>query len=291
MSQVIHRLSNKNNTPLSFAQIEGWRSGTQPLGAPFAQDGVWHKRSDRYQPVNTKEIATAFEQHGLRVMEMQTWVRRNPRRTAFSQHTLRFGFTNGKTLKQVGDVIPQILMRNSHDGGERFELWGGAYRLACLNGLIVSDTEFVAPVRVRHSSRVVLDALMALDVFVEQFKSIHQHIDAMRVLKLDDTQQRVFAARALELRSEAKGVIQPVALLQERRAADKGNDLWRVFNRVQENLLRGGVAGKTAANHETKTREVQNITKQITLNANLWSLAMRTLNREKVEKGSVRVFA
>jgi len=30
-------------------------------------------------------------------------------------------------------------------------------------------------------------------------------------------------------------------MLQIRRAEDAGNDLWSVFNRVQENLLQGGI--------------------------------------------------
>lgn len=32
-------------------------------------------------------------------------------------------------------------------------------------------------------------------------------------------------------------------LLLTRRDADKGSDLWRVFNRVQENLTQGGFSG------------------------------------------------
>jgi len=45
--------------------------------------------------------------------------------------------------------------------------------------------------------------------------------------------------------ADADGVkttpINPEQLLEARCAADQGNDLWLTFNRVQENVIRGGL--------------------------------------------------
>ena len=63
-------------------------------------------------------------------------------------------------------------------------------------------------------------------------------------------------------------------MLTIRRREDTGNDLWSVFNRVQENTVRGGLRFR---NEETgrrnRTREVKGIDQNIRLNRALWELA------------------
>ena len=67
-------------------------------------------------------------------------------------------------------------------------------------------------------------------------------------------------------------------MLFRSRYGDVGGDLWRVFNRVQENLIRGGIKGgpKLWDNGKVQSRSVRpvrGITQGIALNADLWSLA------------------
>lgn len=50
-------------------------------------------------------------------------------------------------------------------------------------------------------------------------------------------------------------------------------DLWSVFNRTQENLLRGGLPGRSASGRRQRTRPVQGIDNDICLNRALWMLA------------------
>ena len=61
-----------------------------------------------------------------------------------------------------------------------------------------------------------------------------------------------------------------------RRNADNGNDLWRTFNRVQENVIRGGLHGwGRDANNRTRrvtTREVRGIDQDVRLNRAMWML-------------------
>jgi hypothetical protein len=46
-----------------------------------------------------------------------------------------------------------------------------------------------------------------------------------------------------------------------------------VFNRVQENLIKGGVAGRAATGRRTTTRAVGGVTENVKLNKALWTLA------------------
>ena len=59
-------------------------------------------------------------------------------------------------------------------------------------------------------------------------------------------------------------------ILETRRFDDRGDSLWQVFNRVQENLIRGGQ--KDYSRH-TRTRPVTGLAEDIRLNKSLWHLA------------------
>jgi len=61
--------------------------------------------------------------------------------------------------------------------------------------------------------------------------------------------------------------------------ADDGTDLWRVSNRIQENVIRGGLTamGRDAEGRprRTTTREVKNIDADVKINRALWLLTER----------------
>lgn len=61
--------------------------------------------------------------------------------------------------------------------------------------------------------------------------------------------------------------------MRPRRAADVRDDLWTVFNTVQENTIQGGLIGRTATGGRRKTRPVEGIDQNIKLNRALWTLA------------------
>jgi hypothetical protein len=74
--------------------------------------------------------------------------------------------------------------------------------------------------------------------------------------------------------TETKGApIQAEQLLRPRRMSDKAADLWTTFNVVQENVVKGGVPGRTARNQRTSTREITGIDQNVKINKALWMLA------------------
>jgi len=54
---------------------------------------------------------------------------------------------------------------------------------------------------------------------------------------------------------------------------DRAPDLWTTFNRVQENIIKGGVRGRNATGKRTTTRAVNGIDQGVKLNRALWVLA------------------
>jgi hypothetical protein len=89
-----------------------------------------------------------------------------------------------------------------------------------------------------------------------------------------------FATRALEHRPPRRaGVLEPATLLEARRPEDARMDLWHVFNRVQENMMRGGAATVTEDGRNVTTKGIGRIERDVQVNSALWTLAVESLNK------------
>ncbi|MBN3807442.1 DUF945 domain-containing protein, partial [Paraburkholderia sp. Ac-20336] len=73
--------------------------------------------------------------------------------------------------------------------------------------------------------------------------------------------------------AEAPAPITENQLLAPRRFEDRRDDLWTVFNRVQENLTKGGLHGRSRTGRAMSTRPITGIDENVKLNRALWMLA------------------
>jgi hypothetical protein len=62
-------------------------------------------------------------------------------------------------------------------------------------------------------------------------------------------------------------------ILAPRRFEDRRDDMWTTFNRVQENMMKGGLRGRNRSSRTTTTRPVNGIDQSVKLNRALWVLA------------------
>ena len=74
----------------------------------------------------------------------------------------------------------------------------------------------------------------------------------------------------------------PVRLLEAKRSADRSNDLFTVFNVVQENIIKGGIRFSSKNDdgifERNKVRAITSIDANIKINKGLWSLSEKYLN-------------
>ncbi len=73
---------------------------------------------------------------------------------------------------------------------------------------------------------------------------------------------------------------QPVTesqILSPRRWQDESNDLWTTYQRIQENLIKGGLSGRTTKGQRAQTRAVKGIDGDVKLNRALWVMAENML--------------
>jgi hypothetical protein len=229
-------------------------------------------RKETYKFIPTINIVEALRNEGfLPVYASESRVRDESKK-GFAKHLLRFRQHDG--FSTVGEVKPEIVLLNSHDGTSSYQLSAGLYRLICSNGLIVADSQLDC-VRVRHSGNVVDNVIEGTYKIVTETPKVLEQMEVMRGLNLTRAEQGIFAEAAKGLRWDADEVnVSADALLNIRRSADRSTDLWTTFNVLQEKLLKGGVE---VQNKETKrsqrAREVKGVSENVRLNKAIWTLA------------------
>jgi Domain of unknown function (DUF932) len=150
----------------------------------------------------------------------------------------------------------------------------GLFRVVCTNGLIVSIGAM--PVwRSPHRRDVLDDVVAAVLAQSELFAQVGTYVERMERTRLEEEQRLAFAAQALELRfpEGRRGGMHPAQLLEVRRPEDAGVDLWRTYNVIQENVLKGGLTRRSASNRQARTRRITAIREDVRLNTALWDMA------------------
>jgi hypothetical protein len=168
-----------------------------------------------------------------------------------------------------GDEANEIVLLNSHDGTNSYQMLAGVLRFVCQNGMVARDN--VADIRVPHKGNVVQNVINGAFDVLDGFDLIREQKDGMRDVTLNRDEQYAFARAALALRydptdAETPAPITECQLFAPRRFEDRRDDLWTVFNRVQENLTNGGLHGSSRTGRSMSTRPITGIDQNVKLN-------------------------
>ena len=188
----------------------------------------------------------------------------------FTKHLIRL--RNSEDQK-VGDSIPEVVLTNSHDGRNAFTLHAGLFRLVCSNGLVIADTTF-EQVKIKHQWYNFDEIRKIMDGMLEVVPKVITQVQSLNSITLNNEQQINFAEKALLTRyPKGNEVLNVEDLLSPVRQSDRGNDLWKIFNVVQEKLIKGGLVFNNKREKMQKLRPIINIDRKIEVNKNLWELA------------------
>lgn len=253
--------SVRDSNGLSLDQIR--------VSAPSAFATKAHSRmSDRYAFVSTIELIRPLLDSGFRVVEAGQRATR-ARDPKFTRHMLKLRSVHAKPI--VGDTFPELVVTNSHDGQSIFQILAGLFRLVCSNGMVTSigDTAAFAKAH-RGDAAEIFAKAQAVAVKGEGVRKV---IEAMAKKKLNEAAQVKLAIASAKVAYE-KPNFDPKLLLNVRRTQDEGSDVWSVFNRIQENIISGGVHFESRASHRRfQTRGITHIGRNLEVNRGLWSLA------------------
>ena len=259
----------RSNIPLDNSQL------FRIAPSIFANE-AHESRSARYTYIPTIDVLDGLRKEGFQPFFVAQSRSRIEGKSEFTKHMLRLRHANEIETSEANEII----LINSHDGTSSYQMLAGCFRFVCQNGMITGD--IIEDVRIRHKGDIVNNVIDAAYTVVNDFDLVHESIDGMKSTLLLPEEQEIFATAALSLKyDENEAPITPNQLLSTRRIADRNPDLWSNFNRVQENIIRGGLRGRTASGNRTTTREVKSIDNNVKLNKALWILAdgMRQLKQ------------
>ena len=192
----------------------------------------------------------------------------------YQKHMVVFGNDDLRIDGQDGDtVMPRILMTNSHDGKNAFTFQAGLYRLVCSNGLVIADAEF-ASMKIRHMGYDLNELSTVISEIVEKLPLTVECMNKLKAKKLSQEEKEKFALEAIGLRFDTKNKnFEIQELLEPTRVEDKGDDMWSVYNLIQEKLVHGminyGVGVK-----QRKAHKIKNFQQDMKLNQELYTLAL-----------------
>lgn len=261
------------NSPATNAQLE-------EVAPAIFSTKARNTTSDLYQQVPTIDVLDRLSQAGYGVSFAQQKTARSADTEAYARHLVKLRPLDlFDTEAKLGAHVPEVVIVNAHDATTSYQVFGGVFRFVCANGMMVGD-QMVASQRVTHRGDAVAEVHTATQKVWEGLDSVAGWITKAQGVEWDRKQQLEYAARAGQIRygDDVRNILDIEQLLRVRRPEDEGRDVWRVFNRVQENLLQGGQRTTTATGRNSTSRPVARVTKSVTYNRALWDLTAEMLD-------------
>lgn len=241
------------------------------------------RTSVKYTHISTIEVVNGLMAEGFMPVKAIQNRTRKTEKAPFTKHMLRFRHVS--SVPTVGGLFPELVLVNSHDGLTSYRLIAGLYRLICSNGLVAGDT--FNEVRIRHQGDVVGNVIQGTHEVMKEATHLLEHAQQMGEVELSQTEKEIFADAVHQLRFDGddtltKEAIKSEQFLKPRRYQEKDkNDLFTVFNIVQENAIKGGLRGWTRDGKglviRTSIREIKSIDQNNALNRALWTLAEKMM--------------
>lgn len=220
--------------------------------------------TDKYIQTPTIKVVEDLMNLGWEVTKVQEVKSRKYQ--GFQKHLIMFRNPNIIIRGANGDdAQPQILLTNSHDGKAAFNFRVGIFRFVCSNGLVISDADF-GVISIRHMNYTFESLQAKVAEMITKLPGLVNKINLFKTTVLTEAQMTDFATKASALRT--KKTVNIMDVLTPTRTEDQGNDLWVVFNRVQEKIL-----GGSYTSGGRKARSVKNFQQDIKINEQLFELA------------------
>jgi hypothetical protein len=228
--------------------------------------------STKYVFVPTYKIMNYLERLGWKPVSAKQV--RSKKNAEYGKHMIRFRRKEG--LLEKGETIEEIIYTGSHDRSFPATLNAGFYRCVCSNQMVVSESEF-SSIHQRHIGFTYEDLEKIVKEIVKQFTVIANKVEQYKTIELTEVEKGKFAYVARNMNWGENSVINPESLLEVKRPEDESNNLWIVFNRIQEHLMQGGIhysapSDKTGKIRKRTTRKIKSVVRDLKLNSELWTV-------------------
>jgi hypothetical protein len=258
----------------------------QKLAPSVFSDRAKSELSNRYVFVSTSTVVDFMKNEGWFPVDAKEVKTRKQENEGFQKHMVRFRHPELSFNKiNNDDNFVDILLTNSHDGKSSFVFQIGIFRLVCSNGLVVQTANYGTQ-RVRHlydneGEETFNNMLMeVLTNMVSNIPTTVEKIKTMQLVDLSEDEIKDFALKAAVIKFKDK--IEEIdqeqlvdQLVQAKRHQDAPNNVWTVFNRVQEKIMKGDYvySKENSTKAPRKARSIKNLFQQNQINSELFELA------------------
>lgn len=281
--------------------IEGLRGDPrfEPL---FATQAHPTKVSNRYEFRSTEVPLLAILAEGWTIVELMVARARSEFDRPYTRHMVRLRRADVVPAQMyVGAIFPEVMFTTSHMGNMSWQVYAALRRLACLNGM-AAKLPGGQEIRYPHVGEVE-DLVKATLAVAGYSQTLVEMFEQWAGIKLNEQEQLLFAKYVLALRFGRHNVVGAEHLVEEikntvpvrdgeivrvieeqtppqtalvptydpkpyietlRRPEDKGNSLQLVTSRIQELVVRGGVAV-----HGRRTQQINAIDALIDINSKI----------------------
>ena len=240
--------------------------------------------SKRYLFVNTETIVDDLDKLGWKPVQAAQRKSRGNGGTIFSKHMVAFQNPDIKIKGSDGDdSFPRIIMTNSHDGMQAFKFSVGIFRLVCSNGLVVADEQF-SDFKIKHKGYTFGELRDVVNQAVADLPNKVQVLNDMKNRTLTQEEKNKLALDSMLVRAGIEPGSEKATkfnyddetiedILDPKRKEDEGDDLWRVFNVIQEKITQGEFHAALRGAKVRKVRKIKSFEKDLKVNKELFKLA------------------
>jgi hypothetical protein len=285
----LHQQFIHQNNLIMFTTIEDLKT-TVPAAFRTPELGAASGVSSKYSFTTTSEIIDILDGMGWHVHSAKQQKRRTDIDTA--KHMLRFK-NPAFDRSGLGEISPEVLLVNSHDRSSAIQFHLGLFRLICSNGLVVADSS-LSKMSYRHLNLNFDEVKEGIATLVENVPNVLDSMERYDSIILGEQEQIEFVRKAMALRYPEfyfdtpelrdkkvlnKSLIDDSIVYDEIlsavRPGDEGNSLWKVYNRVQEKVIKGDFERIVATENGLrvrKARPIKNIRLDVNVNKGMWEL-------------------
>ena len=227
--------------------------------------------SDKYHFISTISVVDEIRSYGWYPVSASESSVRDEAKEGFQQHCVRFRQLDD--FLNPGQNVLELLLFNSHDRSKKFSISAGIYRFVCANGLVVADSVFES-YDIKHIGDKENEVKNAGDNIVKAKEKIMDKITLFENTMLNESEKESFARASIPLRFEKHLQVNYKDLLEPNRISDDKNDLYTVFNTIQEHLIRGNLNGiNKITGRRFTSKEKKSLSTDAQINKSLWQMA------------------
>jgi hypothetical protein len=242
----------------------------------------------RYSFFSTEKFLDAFEALGWE----PTYVKQNGV-GPFARHIIRFRNPELGTIPVAGDeIIPQLILDNSHDGFTKARIHLGLFRKVSGSGLVIASLPGVScNYKFLHVGVNQKEMMEIIADTYEGYKKVGERIKEMQSMYMSEDDKIEFAYQTIAKRDperfanedktpDTEAIDQALDIydiFEPVRPQDAKDDLWTLFNVVQERTVKGLFEQKSKKGRKSQARVITNAARNLEFNKELWTLTESVL--------------